>query len=72
MMAKSNKVRLNADLAQDVADALEKLARQQNISLSEAVRRAISTESFLQQQRNAGSKILLEEDGKLRELVFKR
>jgi len=72
MMAKSNKVRLNADLAQDVADALEKLARQQNISLSEAVRRAISTESFLQQQRNAGSKILLEEDGKLRELVFMR
>ncbi|MFM0472304.1 ribbon-helix-helix protein, CopG family [Paraburkholderia strydomiana] len=66
------KVRLNADLAPDVAQALEDLARTQGISLSEAVRRAISTESFLQRQRSAGSKVLLEEDGKLRELVFLR
>lgn len=66
------KVRLNADLAPDVAKALEDLASTQGISLSEAVRRAISTESFLQRQRSAGGKVLLEEDGKLKELVFLR
>ncbi|WP_233839467.1 ribbon-helix-helix protein, CopG family [Paraburkholderia sp. ZP32-5] len=68
----AKKVRLNADLAPDVAQALEDLARTQGISLSEAVRRAISTESFLQRKRSDGSKVLLEEDGKLRELVFLR
>lgn len=68
----TKKVRLNADLAPDVAQALEDLASTQGISLSEAVRRAISTESFLQRKRSAGSKVLLEEDGKLKELVFVR
>lgn len=66
------KVRLNADLAPDVAKALEALARKQNVSLSEAVRRAISTESFLQQKRDSGSKILVEDHGKIQELVFMR
>jgi len=69
---KAKKVRLNADLAPDVADALEYLARSQGISLSEAVRRAISTECFLQKQRDAGCKVLLEENGKLKELLFVR
>jgi predicted transcriptional regulator len=67
---KTKKVRLNADLAPDVADALQYLAESQSISLSEAVRRAISTESFLQKQRDAGCKVLLEQNGKLRELLF--
>lgn len=66
----TKKVRLNADLAPDVAQALQDLASAQGISLSEAVRRAISNEAFLQRKRSAGSKVLLEEDGKLRELVF--
>ncbi|MCZ2897834.1 hypothetical protein MTR01_27825 [Burkholderia thailandensis] len=64
------KVRLNADLAPDVAQALKDLAETQHITLSEAVRRAISNEVFLQKKRSAGSKVLVEEDGKLRELVF--
>lgn len=64
------KVRLNADLAPDVAAALENLAREQHISLSEAVRRAISNEAFLQKKRSLGSKVLLEENGAIRELIF--
>lgn len=67
---KAKRVRLNADLAPDVAEALQHLARSQGISLSEAVRRAISTECFLQVQRDEGHKVLLAENGKLRELIF--
>lgn len=66
------KVRLNADLAPDVALALEALAKSQGVSLSEAVRRAISTESFLQKNRSSGGKVLIEDGGKIRELVFMR
>ena len=66
------KVRLNADLAPEVALALESLAKTQGVSLSEAVRRAISTESFLQKNRASGGKVLIEDGGKIRELVFMR
>jgi hypothetical protein len=64
-------VRLNADLAPDVAEALKTLAKKNGISLSEAVRRAISTEFFLQKGRDSGAKILIEDKkGKLKEIVF--
>jgi len=66
------KVRLNVDLAPDMALALAALAKSQGVSLSEAVRRAISTESFLQKKRSSGSKVLIEDGGKIRELVFVR
>ena len=67
------KVRLNADLAPDVAEALQHLAARNGISLSEAVRRAISTEAYLQETRDSGGKVLIEGgDGRLKELVFVR
>jgi len=44
-----SKVRLNADLSPDVAMALKQLATMQNVSLTEALSRAISTESVLAQ-----------------------
>ncbi|MFJ1259030.1 ribbon-helix-helix domain-containing protein [Cupriavidus sp. CuC1] len=69
----AKKVRLNADLAPDVAEALQHLAARNGISLSEAVRRAISTEAYLQEMRDSGGKVLIEENGgRLKELVFVR
>lgn len=69
----AKKVRLNADLAPDVAQALQNLATRNGISLSEAVRRAISTEAYLQETRDSGGKVLIEEGGgRLKELVFVR
>jgi hypothetical protein len=65
------KVRLNADLSPEVADALKKLAAEEGITLTEALRRAISTEFYLHSKRKSGSKILLDEHGKLKELVFR-
>jgi predicted transcriptional regulator len=69
-MAADNKVRLSADLSADVAEALQELAKEQNITLTEALSRAISTESFLQRKRSSGGKILVDEAGKIKELVF--
>jgi len=67
----ASKFRLNADLAPDVAGALQELAEAQGVSVSEAVRRAISNDYFLKQKRKEGAKVLLEDArGKLKELVF--
>lgn len=66
------KVRLNADLSPDVANALKTLASSQNVSLTEALSRAISTEALLVQRRKQGAKVVLEQDGKMSELIFTR
>lgn len=65
-------MRLNADLSPEVAQALKTLAASQDVSLTEALSRAISTESVLVKRRMGGAKVLLEENGKLCELVFAR
>lgn len=63
--------RVNAVLPADVYNSLKQMAAQQNISLTEALRRSINTEKFFSDKRAKGSKVLLEEDGKLKEIVFK-
>ena len=68
----TDKIRLTADLPLAEANALKDLAALQGITLTEALRRAIATEGLLQERRKAGSKVLLEKDGKLSELVFTR
>lgn len=64
------KVRLNADLSEDAAEALKHLARIQNITLAEALTRAIGTESFLVERRKRGARVILEHKGKMSELTF--
>ena len=72
-MATNAKVRLNADLSPAVASALKELAASQNISLTEALSRAISTESVLAQRRSQGAKVVIDDgNGKLSELIFTR
>jgi len=66
----SDKVRLNADIAPDVADALVQLAEDQHISLADALRRAIITEVYLQKERDRGSKMFIEYDGVRQEVIF--
>lgn len=71
-MEKIEKVRVTADLPFDEVDSLRDLAAQQGISMTEALRRAIATEGLLQKRRNDGSRILLEKDGRMSELLFTR
>lgn len=68
----TDKVRLTADLPIAEANALKELASLQGVTVTEALRRAIATEGTLQARRKAGSKVLLEKDGKFSELVFTR
>ncbi len=69
----NTKVRLNADLSPDVAAALKELATSQGITLTEAISRAISTESLLTSRRQKGDKVVLDDGkGKLSEVVFAR
>lgn len=65
-------VRLNINLTKESAAALRKLAEEQHISVTEAVRRAIAVLSFVQEERKEGRKIqTMEPDGKdRRELVL--
>lgn len=73
MLKSPSKVRLNADLSPDVATALKELARSQNVSLTEALSRAISTESVLTARRKQGAKVVLDDgSGNLSEVIFAR
>ena len=72
-MTNAENVRLYADLAPDVANALKALAASQGVSLCVALSRAISTESWIVQRTQQGAKILLDDRrGNLAELVFAR
>jgi len=70
-MTTKQKVRLNAELAPDVANALRLLAQDQGVSVSEAVRRAISTETYIYRAQQSGKKVLIDQDGRLKEVVFR-
>jgi hypothetical protein len=72
MATPPRKVRLNADLSPAVADALKQLAATQGVSLTEALSRAISTESTLADKRRNGGKVLVQDGDALKELIFTR
>lgn len=70
---KAEKVRVTADLPLGTIELLRKLATSQDVTLTEALKRAIATEGLLQQRVSEKSKVLLQsEDGKVSELVFRR
>ena len=66
--------RLSVNLSQEVADALKAIATDRGITLTEGIRRAISTQKFVEDVLNRGGKILVVEPGEssARELVFLR
>jgi hypothetical protein len=66
--------RLSVNLSQEVAEALKSIATDRGITLTEAIRRAISTQKYVEDVLNRGGKVLVEEPGETsaRELVFLR
>lgn len=70
---KSEKVRVTADLPLGTIEILRELAVSQNVSLTEALRRAIATEGLVQRRVQDKSRFLIENaDGKVTELVFRK
>lgn len=65
-------VRLNVNLNQETADALKAVAAKENISLTEAVRRAIALLKFIEEEQDRGRKIqTMDREGRdKRELVL--
>jgi Ribbon-helix-helix protein, copG family len=64
--------RMTIALPADTARMLELLSELQGVSQTEALRRAISTEAFIQREIKDGSKVLIESpDNRLKELVFR-
>lgn len=70
---KETSKRMTVNLPAETARMLEILSELQSISLNEAIRRAISTESFIQNEiRHKKSRLLLEtQDGETKELIFR-
>lgn len=64
--------RMTVSLSLESSKLLDLLSELQEVSQVEAIRRAISTEAFVQREIRKGGKILVEDtDGKTKELVFR-
>lgn len=68
----SSPKRMSITLPTKLAAALEKIARREQLSLNELVRRAIATDLFIQEEVNKGSKILIQKSNKeIQEVIFR-
>lgn len=62
--------RVSVNFSQKAYEDLEQLAKAEGgISVSEVLRRAIALSKWFVEQQNNGANILVERDGKLREVV---
>jgi len=64
--------RMTVSFPPETTRMLEILSELQSITLNEAIRRAISTESLIQHEIRSGSKIIIKpQDGEKKELIFR-
>jgi len=65
--------KLTLRLSPDARASLEWISQQYgNVSLAEVIRKALSTEKFLLEQRAKGASILIEDNsGRMKELIFR-
>jgi hypothetical protein len=63
--------RFSLNVSSEIAELVEYLASSQSITANEAIRRAIVTESFLLQEREAGCKVLIQSDIETRQILFR-
>jgi hypothetical protein len=71
--ADSKTIRLSVNLTPEIAESLRSISNRRGITLTEAIRRAISTQLFVEDALDQGAKILIAEpDEPVRELVFVR
>lgn len=66
-------VKLSVNLPADVVEALREMAQRENTTLTEALRRSVSTQKFVADAVQNGSKILVEDPGskQIRQVVFR-
>ncbi|MBW4460470.1 MAG: hypothetical protein KME47_09555 [Nodosilinea sp. WJT8-NPBG4] len=71
MTDKPTPKRMSINLTGDAAEYLEDLAESQGITQTEALRRAIATESYIQKSIKEGYRVLLQNKDEIREIVFR-
>jgi predicted transcriptional regulator len=65
-------VKLSVNLPEETVTNLRELAEKRGITLTEALRRAIANEHFLEDEVKSGGKVLVEKPDKtVREIVFR-
>ena len=63
--------RLSVNLSPDVAEALQWIAEKHGSTITDAVRRCISTQKYVEEALDKKAKVLIAEEGQpVRELVF--
>ncbi len=64
-------VRLSVNLSAEAAEAIRTITSRRGVTLTEALRRAISTQKYIDDAAQRGARILIEEPDKtLKELIF--
>lgn len=63
--------RITVQLSGDQFKYLQWLAKKQNVSQAEALRKALATESYLYQAREGGGQILIKDGESIHELVLR-
>ena len=63
-------VRLSVNLNPEIADELKAYAKRKGVSITEAVRRAITILAFVDETQRRGASLNIDEGGTLKEVVF--
>lgn len=65
-------IRLSVNMNPETADALREIAKAYGVSITEAVRRAVSVAHFVEQQSRDGKSVQIEDPktGKIKELLM--
>lgn len=62
--------RLSVNVALDVGDAIDELAKRHGTTITDVIRRAISMAKYIDDETSTGGKILVERNGTIREVKF--
>ena len=64
--------KVSIDLPSDTLDAIRKIAEHRSLTMTDAICRAVATESYIEDQINNGGTILVKKpDGTYKEVVFR-
>jgi hypothetical protein len=63
-------VRLSVNVSPLVADTIKSIAKRNGISITEAIRRAISVLAYIDSAQSRGASLNIQEDGILKEVHF--
>lgn len=65
-------VKISANLPEETFSTLQELAEKRGVTMTEVLRQAISLDKFLQDEIDMGSKVMLEREGDLTQVVMFR